>query len=115
MRTICFDIDGVICKSKFKDYKKSYPIKKNIKFINFLYKSGFTIKIYTARHMGRNSDNRKKSESQIKKLTIFQLKEWGVRYHKIFFGKPSFDLFIDDKSLFFKKNWSLALRKMLKL
>ena len=55
--------------------------------------------------MGRNNDNRLKAEKQIKKLTIEQLKKWKVKYHKIFFGKPSFDIFVDDKSLFFKKKW----------
>ena len=35
-KIICFDIDGVICKSKNGDYKNSKPIKKNINFINSL-------------------------------------------------------------------------------
>ena len=30
-KTICFDIDGVICVTKKSNYKKSTPIKKNIK------------------------------------------------------------------------------------
>ena len=29
--TICFDIDGVICKTEGLNYLKSKPIKKNIK------------------------------------------------------------------------------------
>ena len=44
-------------------------------------------------------------------LTLRQLKKWNVKYHKIYFGKPSYDLFIDDKALFFKKNWSNFLKK----
>jgi hypothetical protein len=48
-------------------------------------------------------------------LTLKQLKKWGVKYHKIYFGKPSFDLFIDDKSLFFKKTWPKFLQKKLKI
>ena len=32
-------------------------------------------------------------------------KKWDDKYHKLVFGKPSFDLFIDDKALFFKDNW----------
>ena len=65
--------------------------------------------------MGRSKGNLVVVHKQIKPLTIKQLKNWGVRYHKIYFGKPSFDLFIDDKSLFFKKNWSSFLRKKLKI
>jgi uncharacterized HAD superfamily protein len=114
-KIICFDIDGVICKTKFNEYKKSKPIKKNIKIINDLFNKGFFIKIYTARYMGRNFDNKKKAEQQIKKLTIQQLKKWKVNYNKIFFGKPSFDLFVDDKSIFFKENWHKILQKKINL
>ncbi len=110
-KVICFDIDGVICKTKLNNYKTSKPIKKNIKLINQLFKSGYFIKIYTARCMGRNLDNKKKAEKQIKKYTIRQLKNWNVRYDKIFFGKPSFDLFIDDKCIFFNENWHKQLKK----
>ena len=111
MKTICFDIDGVICKSKKNIYKKSIPIIKNIKLINLLFDSGFIIKLYTARCMGTTFDKKKKSEKLIKKLTIRQLKLWKVKYHKIFFGKPSFDIFIDDKCLFFKEDWPKVLKK----
>ena len=38
-------------------------------------------------------------------LTRNQLKKWGVNYAKLIFGKPSFDYIIDDKSIFFKKDW----------
>ena len=64
--------------------------------------------------MGRFSDNRIKAQKKIKNLTLKQLKKWGLKYHKIFFGKPSFDILIDDKSIFFKKNWSQILTKRLK-
>jgi len=56
-RIFCFDIDGVICKTFESDYKNSVPIKKNIKKINDFYNQGHTIKIFTARFMGRNKDN----------------------------------------------------------
>ena len=47
-KTICFDIDNVICKTVKSDYKKSTPILKNIKYINDLHKAGYIIKIFTA-------------------------------------------------------------------
>ena len=119
---IAFDMDDVICKrpKKYeylgeKKYEYCKPIKKNIKIINDLFNKGFFIKIYTARYMGRNFDNKKKAEQQIKKLTIQQLKKWKVNYNKIFFGKPSFDLFVDDKSIFFKENWHKILQKKINL
>ena len=115
-KNICFDIDNVICKTNSKrDYSKSIPIKKNINIINKAYDRGFNITLYTARCMGRCKGNLTEVKKQIMPLTLKQLKIWGVKYHKIYFGKPSFDLFIDDKSLFFKKSWPNHLRKILKI
>ena len=101
----CFDIDNVICKTKNKNYKTSKPNKKSIKKINQLYESGYTIKLFTGRYMGRNKENIIKAKKQGYKMTMKQLKKWKVKYHKLIFGKPSFDLFFDDKTLFFKDNW----------
>jgi len=115
-KIICFDLDNVICSTKKnKDYKKSKPLKNNIKVINLLYDKGFKIIIFTARYMGRYEGNSKLAEKKIKPLTIRQLKSWGVKYNKIFFGKPSYDLFIDDKAMFFKKKWAHILQRKFKL
>ena len=116
LKIICFDIDNVICKTNTtKNYSKSVPIKKNIKVINEAYNNGFNIILYTARYMGRYNGNVSKVKKHIRPFTLKQLEKWGVQYHKIYFGKPSFDLFIDDKSLFFKKNWSKLLKKKLNI
>ena len=116
IKTLCFDIDGVICTtSQNPDYNKSRPIKGNIKTINLFYLKGYKIVLNTARYMGRTNGNLKEVKRKIKPLTLKQLKNWNVNYHKIYFGKPSFDLFIDDKSLFFDKNWGENLLKKLKI
>jgi len=115
-KIICFDLDNVICKTpKNKDYKKSKPIKRNIKTINLLYENGFRIIIFTARYMGRCKGKVSLVKKKIKPLTLFQLKKWGVKFHKVYFGKPSYDLFVDDKSLFFNKEWPKFLEKKLKI
>lgn len=110
---ICFDLDGVICKTIDNDYKKSKPIKNNIKFINSLYENGYIIKIFTARFMGRTNENSFLAEKKAKKMTIKQLKNWGLNYSKLIFGKPSYDIFIDDKNLEFKTNWVKKLKKII--
>tara|TARA_B100001057_G_scaffold501241_1_gene622365 strand:+ start:1059 stop:1415 length:357 start_codon:yes stop_codon:yes gene_type:complete len=116
LKKLCFDIDNVICKTDSKNnYSKSKPIKKNIEIINKSYEKGFNIILYTARYMGRCNGNIADVKKKIKPLTIKQLKKWDVKYHKIYFGKPSFDLFVDDKSLFFKKDWAKHLKKKLKI
>lgn len=108
-KIICFDIDGVICSTKGNKYTLSKPIKKNIKKINELYQK-YMIVIFTSRFMGRNNENVKKAKSQGYKFTFKQLKNWKVRFHKLVFGKPSYDLFIDDKSLSFSKNWTNRIK-----
>ena len=113
-KTICFDIDNIICKTIKSNYKKSKPIKKNIKFINQLYDQGHTIKFFTARYMGRTGDNVTQAKKKAKKITLNQLNKWKVKFHNIYFGKPSSDFYIDDKNLNFKKNWTKQLLKIVK-
>ena len=64
--------------------------------------------------MGRNYDNQKIATKKAKKFTIDQLKKWNLKYDSIFFGKPSSDIYIDDKNLEFKKTWKSKLKKYLK-
>lgn len=114
-KKICFDIDGVVCKvQKNNDYKKSIPIKKNIKFINNLSKKKFKIILFTSRFMGRTNENKTKAKKIGYKFTKMQLKKWGLNYDKLIMGKPSYDLIVDDKSLFFKKSWTEILGKNIK-
>ena len=110
-KIFCFDLDNVLCKTNKSDYKNSKPIKKNIKIVNQLYKKNFYIKIFTARYMGRNNDNIYKAKKQALRLTKRQLEKWKINYHKLIFGKPSFDYYVDDKSIFYDKNWSNLIKK----
>ena len=48
------------------------------------------------------------------KLTKKQLKNWNLKYHKLIMGKPSYDVFIDDKNLEFSKNWLIKFKKKFK-
>jgi len=106
----CFDIDNIICRTYKSNYKNSKPLKKNIKFINDLYLKGFYIKIFTSRFMGRNNENITKAKKQGYQFTLKQLKSWGVKYNKVIFGKPSYDIFVDDKAFGFSKNWARYLK-----
>lgn len=107
---ICFDIDGVICSlSKNNNYKKSRPIQETIKLINSLYNKKIKIILFTSRFMGRTGENKTKAKKIGYEFTKNQLKSWGLNYHKLIMGKPSYDLVVDDKSLFFKKKWQRGL------
>ena len=108
---LCFDLDNVICITQNKKYKKAKPIVRTIKLINKAYKSGFNILIFTGRFYGRCNGNLKKIIAMDKGLTKRQLKKWKVKYHSLLFGKPNFDIFIDDKNFEFKKNWHKKFNK----
>ena len=49
--------------------------------------------------MGRSNQNIKVVNSRYKKKTENQLKSWGLNYNKLIMGKPSYDFFVDDKSI----------------
>ena len=86
------DIDETICKSsEDMDYSKATPMKDRISRINKLYDKGNTVIYWTARGTGSGIDWREVTENQFK--------EWGVKYSYIRFGKPIYDIFIDDKNI----------------
>ena len=89
---IYIDIDETICHSpNVPDYTISHPIVENIEKANQLYDEGHTIVYWTARGTKTGIDWREQTEKQFG--------EWGVKYHGLKFGKPNYDLFIDDKNM----------------
>jgi glycerol-3-phosphate cytidylyltransferase len=95
----CFDLDGTICKTPEKNYEQSTADAEMVKLINELFDLGHIIKIYTARGMTRFSGNVEMVYEQYFDLTKNQLESWGLKYHELILGKPSYDFFIDDKNL----------------
>jgi len=110
MLKFCFDIDGVICTTYKNDYFKAKPKKKVVTLINNLYKKNYII-LFTARYMGRNNDNPIKARQQGYKKTYKQLISWGLKFHELRLGKPSYDVFVDDKNFQFHKNWTVKFSK----
>ena len=96
MKIYSFDIDGTICSNTYGDYEKAIPYQDRILSINNLYKKGNTIKLFTARGTTTGTD--------WEEITKKQLSSWGVLYHKLIFGKPEADIFVDDKA-FNDKYW----------
>lgn len=84
------DIDGTIC-SQEKDYHNAIPYKGKIKRINNLYNKGHSIIYWTARGGTSGID--------YSELTKQQLREWGCLYHSLNFGKPDYDLYIDNRAM----------------
>ena len=91
MKKYCFDIDDTICKGG-GPYEDATPYPKVVNRINELYESGNHIIISTSRGHWSGKDWFEFTENQ--------LKDWGVKYHKLEVGiKPGVDVFVDDKSI----------------
>ena len=86
-----FDLDGTLFDTEISTYDKPIPDEAMITLVNMLYDQGHTIKIFTARGSSSGIDYRDRTEKQ--------LKEFGVKYHELIFGKPSADVIIDDISM----------------
>lgn len=87
-----FDIDGVIAKiQKDNDYHLSEPNMEFIRIVNKLYDRGNKIVLFTARGYVTGIDWSEETQKQ--------LKDWGVKYHELLFGKPNADCYVDDKML----------------
>ena len=97
MYVYIFDIDGTICTNSKGNYYDSEPLIGRIKIINELYGNGNTIIFQTARGMGSSLNDSIAATEKWKEFTVSQLNSWGVKYHKIFFGKPAGDIYVDDK------------------
>lgn len=101
---IIIDIDGTICTHTDGRYELAQPFEDRIEQMNRLYDLGHNIHYWTARGMN--------SGKNWQELTKKQFEEWGVKYHKLSFNKPSYDIWIDDKAMsdegFFDDfdNWS---------
>ena len=89
-QNIYVDIDNTITFTIGIDYKNSIPRKDRIDIINNLYNEGNIITYWTGRGTVSGID--------WTFLTKNQLNEWGAKYHNLLLGKPSYDIFIDDKS-----------------
>ena len=85
------DIDHTIFNTQGMDYENSEPIIDRIEKINKLYDEGHTIVYWTARGSGSGKD--------WSEVTKKQFKRYGVKHHTLKFGKPVYDLFIDDKNI----------------
>lgn len=87
---IFVDIDNTIFKTQDLNYENSVPMVERINIINKLYDSGHTIIYWTARGTGTGKN--------WFDLTKKQLNKFSAKYHELRFGKPVYDMFIDDKN-----------------
>lgn len=89
--TYCFDIDGTLCTNTEGDYEAAEVLPGMVARVNALYDSGCRILLNTTRG----------STTGIcwRELTERQLAAWGFKYHELFLGKPTADVYVDDKAV----------------
>jgi len=97
---IYVDIDETICYYEGdRNYSLALPYIERISKINDLYDNGNTIIYWTARGTI--------TQDNLFVITYNQLNNWKCKFHELRMGKPSYDLFIDDKNInsdsFFEK------------
>lgn len=112
MRTICFDLDGVLCNQTAGDYENACPNREAIGTLNKLYADGYRIIIFTSRFMNRNNGDMIEAYKDGYEFTQQQLAAWGVKYHDLYMGKPAYDVLIDDRSVFFNQDWDTVMKKL---
>ena len=89
---IFVDIDETICYyENDRNYELAIPHKDRINKINKLYDEGNIIVYWTARGSV--------TQQNWFEITYKQLNEWKCKFHELRMGKPSYDLFIDDKNI----------------
>jgi branched-subunit amino acid aminotransferase/4-amino-4-deoxychorismate lyase len=89
--TIVFDLDGTLCTNTFGEYERAEPHPWAIERVNQLAAAGYRIVILTARGSATGID--------WEECTHEQLARWGVRYDELRLGKPSGDVYVDDRAV----------------
>ena len=99
-----FDIDGTLTlPNPTKSYPISQPDIEAIAEVNRLFDEGHSVTLFTARGAGSGIDWHD--------LTLRQIKEWGIKFHNLIDkGKPSWDIFIDDKAIN-SEEWKKSFKK----
>lgn len=91
MGTLCFDLDGTLCTNTNGSYELAEPFPWAIRRLETLAAAGHRIVILTARGSATGID--------WEPLTRQQLETWGVPYDELRFGKPSADVYVDDRAV----------------
>lgn len=101
---LCIDIDGTICEKRnnTSSYEGLSPIEGAIQTLNSFRRQGHYIILYTARNMETHNSNLGKVIKSQGKILLDWLEENEVPYDEIYFGKPSADVYIDDKAIKFE-------------
>lgn len=95
-----FDLDGTLCtQEKSGEYDKALPIVHMVAIVNHLYEEGHDITIFTARGMNTYEGDLELIFNAHWNQTHEWLLQNGVKFHRLRFGKPAADYYVDDKAV----------------
>ncbi len=103
----CIDIDGTLTEPHDGSPWDAVPRYDRIEKVNNLYDNGATIYLMTARGFIHSTARypeditaaQREADYHCRSRTESQMKKWGVKYHKLFFGKPRANKYIDDRGM----------------
>lgn len=100
---IVIDLDWTICelRKEWQDYSDVRVNKNAVEKIQKFKEEWHYIIIQTARHMETCWGNVWLVQARVWKKTIDWLEEHNIPYDEIFFGKPNWDLYLDDNAKVF--------------
>ena len=100
--SLVFDFDGVLCQNRLPsvdNYANSKPYQPGINRINEAYRLGHHVRIVTARYMVRCEGDPIAADNMGRAEAEKWLKDNGVSYHSLHFGKLPADMYVDDRAV----------------
>ena len=98
-RSLVIDVDDTISKHTNRDYENAEPITEMIERVNQYFDAGWHIVYYTARGAVSCNGDVKLIEATRGPVLEKWMKDHGVKYHELRFGKPIAVYYVDDKAL----------------
>lgn len=99
---VIIDMDGTICSEERQFSRCLAKIQDGAaETINALYEAGNTVIIYSSRTWMEYE------------MTSDWLRKHGIKYHQLIMGKPIGDVWIDDRAITCRNNWSEIKKKLL--
>lgn len=101
-KRLVIDLDGTLClQTDYENYACALPVLNMIQRCNDFFIQGWDVTIFTARGMNTHDGDELAADDALRGLTEKWLKDNGVLYHELRFGKPPADFYVDDKMLTF--------------
>tara|TARA_B100001113_G_scaffold347193_1_gene339228 strand:+ start:2173 stop:2559 length:387 start_codon:yes stop_codon:yes gene_type:complete len=95
----CIDIDGTLTYPHVGTPWDAKPRLSRIAKINDMYDKGAIIYLQTARGWISSKGDAQEADRLMRPMTEEQLKEWGVKYTSLHFGKPRARVYVDDRGV----------------